>query len=111
MSFRNYVKHHFFNFVRVDVGWLVVCKHATTIRGTDKAPLGHFRYVLYESKYGVRKYEATEAIAGHRIFGSFKDDKFYTDWLLPWEKGIRIPGIDTYEQALQQQAIDILAGK
>lgn len=111
MSFCDLVRHHFLNFIRVDVRWLVVCRQDTPIMGPNREEYGHFRYVLYESVYGVRKYEAISSTPGMNLSVSFEDDKFYTDIILPWKKGIRTSGVDTYEQAKQQQAVDILAGK
>lgn len=111
MPFSNIIKHYFLSIFGADVGWLVVRKRATPVVDPKGGVLGHFRYVLYESKYGVRKYVAINSTLGRKIVATFKDDEFYTNVILPWKEGIRTPGVQTYEQAEQQQTIDILAGK
>lgn len=102
--------------------WLIVHREDTPLvlaDNTDKTTAdGHLHYELYEDKNGNREVEisftglkmATLNIAKGRVQMYANVDDFYVKKVKPWKRGLRVRGIDTYEQAGQRLSFDELKG-
>lgn len=111
MAWLDILKHRCLVIVGGEVGWVVVCGHSTTITDTSKKDVGFVHHLLYESQYGVRKVESNVSTPGIFTGTTVEDDRFYIYKVKPWLNGVRVSGVNTYEEALRQQTADVLAGK
>lgn len=105
-----------------DPKWLIVHREDTSlVLASNKDRIeadGYLHYDLYEDKNGNREVEVSFVglkMAHHNTIKGRAQlhadvDEFYVEKAKPWKRGLRIMGIDSYEQADQRQSLEVLKG-